>query len=105
MTKYAAIVLTGTLALGGCASTGAHGHASSNTAQAIAKAQAAVQRAGADAALWPVSVQDLSKAKQAAAAGKDKQALKLAHAVLKQTALSEAQARAGANARPVYPGA
>lgn len=102
----AGIALLATLSLGGCASmhTKTAKANGSTASQAIAQAAAAVKQAAPQGALWSVSVQDLAKAKKAEAAGDDAAALHLAHEVLRQVALAKAQARAGANAKPTYPG-
>lgn len=104
--KTTGTALIASLLLGGCASMHAKtAAATGDTASAtIAQAQTAVAEAAPRGALWSVSVQDLAQAKKAEAAGKDPRAIHLAHEVLRQVALSEAQAQAGKDAKPVYPG-
>lgn len=102
-TRWTTLALA--LALGGCASTHTTAESASGSAatQAIAQAQAAVRQAEGMTALWTPTLADLKKAEQAKAAGDNAKAIQLAHEVIKQTAVSEAQAREGANAKPVYP--
>ncbi|MHB1941655.1 MAG: SoxXA-binding protein [Acidiferrobacteraceae bacterium] len=95
------------LALGGCATTNTEPTAASGSSraadQAVAKAQAAVDKTAAMAALWSTTAQDLKKAEQAKTAGKNAQAIRLANEVLQQTELAQAQAHSQANAKPSYP--
>jgi len=93
------------LALTACASThnAAQNVSSAAAAHAVAQAQAAVKEASAMTALWSPTAADLKKAEQAQAAGDNAKAISLSQEVIKQTAVSEAQAQSGANAKPSYP--